>query len=249
GPRLEGEIDRRYATIAEPDPDQAFEQSQFSSDELIEAHLRTVLSRVGGSAGRPWTVVVDGLHGIAGPMLVRLAELLGWTVHPVGEQVEEDFGGLVPDPTLPESRQRLSQTIVATGADFGLVLDGDGDRIFLATSDGRTVQAGELYALLLAQHYRDVPDLRTRTIAITTTTTSQPGRVAAEHGGQVELRPVGFKNMAESMAAGRLCAAGGSVGDLAFARYGRDRDPCVVVALLARLLAEQRVSLDQAVAG
>lgn len=249
GPRLEAEIDRQYAAAVSTDLDPAVPASSFAPDALIETHLRTVLDRVGGPVGQPWTVVVDGLNGIAGPALVRLAELLGWTVHPVGQQVEQDFGGLVPDPTLPASRQRLADTVVDTGADFGLVLDGDGDRIFLATSDGQTVQAGELFALLLAQHYRDLPELPTRTIAVTTTTTSQPGRVAAEHGGQVELRPVGFKNMAESMAAGRLCAAGGSVGDLAFARYGRDRDPCVVVALLARTLAAQRISLDQAVAG
>jgi phosphomannomutase len=261
-PALESEIESRYLALveaapAEPgadsDSDSADPAGPVSAAEspqpMIEAHLARVLARVGGSPGPPWRVVIDGLHGIAGPAMVRLADLLGWSVQPIGCEPDPDFGGLTPDPALADSRRRLSAAVRAGPADFGIVLDGDGDRVFLVGSDGGVVGCGELYALLLEQLYRGHPELPSRRIAVTSTTTSLPGRIAAEHGGEVLVTGVGFKNMAELLAGGQICAAGGNVGDLAFAPYGYDRDPSVVVALLSRLLADRGHSLDAALQG
>jgi phosphomannomutase len=247
---VEAEIEDRYlALVGSPAQAGAASPAPVPSPArpVVEAHLARVLTRVGGEAGRPWRVVVDGLHGIAGTAMARLAELLGWTVVPLGCQPREDFGGLVPDPSLPASRRRAGAVVPVVGADFGIVLDGDGDRIFVLGPDGGVVGAGELYALLLEQLYRSHPDLPSRDIAVTSTTASLPGRIAAEHGGKVLVTGVGFKHMAELLAGGRICAAGGNVGDLAFAPFGADRDPSVVVALLARLLADTGQSLDEAV--
>lgn len=251
-PSMERQIESRYLALAAAGVGAAPASAAGpaapagSPQPMIEAHLAQVLARVGGSPGRPWRVVIDGLHGIAGPAMVRLAELLGWTAHPIGCEPDPDFGGLVPDPTLAASRRRLSAAVQARQADFGIVLDGDGDRVFLLGSDGGLVGCGELYALLLEQLYRSHPELPSRRIAVTSTTTSLPGRVADEHGGEVLVTGVGFKNMAALLAGGEICAAGGNVGDLAFAPYGFDRDPSVVVALLSRLLADSDQSLDAA---
>jgi phosphomannomutase len=252
-PAMERQIESRYLELSEsaeaaasPAADPGPVTAAGSPQPMIEAHLSRVLARVGGDPGRPWRVVVDGLHGIAGPAMVRLAELLGWTVLPIGCQAEQDFGGLTPDPTLAASRSRLSAAVRAEHADFGIVLDGDGDRVFLLGSDGGVVSCGELYALLLDQLYRSHPELPSRRIAVTSTTASLPGRIAAEHGGEALVTGVGFKNMAELLAGGEICAAGGNVGDLAFAPFGFDRDPSVVVALLGRLLADSGQSLDTA---
>ncbi|MGI8664566.1 MAG: phosphoglucomutase [Jatrophihabitans sp.] len=257
GPALEARIESRHAELAFDslelvsalDGGTASPVIASAPDALIGEHLNRVLGRVGVAGGRPWRVVVDGLNGIAGTSAVRLARLLGWRVHPVACDPDPDFGFLTPDPALPAARTRLAAQVVGRGADFGIVLDGDGDRVFLVGSDGQVVESGELYALLLGHLYRSVPDLRPRAIAVTTTTTSLPGTVAAEHGGEVLMRPVGFKNMGELISDGQICAAGGSVGDLAFARYGRDRDPSVVLALLARLLVESDAGLDEVVSG
>ncbi len=219
------------------------------AEPVIEAHLARVLGDVGLAPGRPWRVVVDGLHGIAGPAMLRLAELLGWTATGIGCEPRQDFGGLVPDPSLPASRRRIAAAVPELAADFGIVLDGDGDRVFVVGPDGGVLGAGELYALLLEQLYRSRPELPTRDIAVTSTTASLPGRLAAEHGGEVLVTGVGFKHMAELLAGGRICAAGGNVGDLAFAPFGADRDPSVVIALLARLLADTQQSLAEAVGG
>ncbi|MEO6501808.1 MAG: phosphoglucomutase [Jatrophihabitantaceae bacterium] len=249
-PTVERRIESRYlALAASPSPVAGSEPAAAASPQpMIEAHLARVLARVGHSPGQPWRVVIDGLHGIAGPAMVRLAELLGWTAHPIGCDPDPDFGGLAPDPTVSASRRRLSAAVRAERADFGIALDGDGDRVVLLDSDGALVGCGEVYALLLDQLYRGYPELPSRRIAVTSTTTSQPGRVAAEHGGEVLVTGVGFKNMAELLAGGQICAAGGNVGDLAFAPFGFDRDPSVVVALLSRLLADSGQSLDAALA-
>ena len=246
---IEAEIEDRYLALAESvapplAPDAAPDPSP--ARPVVEAHLARVLSRVGSAPGPRWHVVVDGLHGIAGPAMVRLAELLGWTVTAIGCDARPDFGGLVPDPSLPASRRRIGAAVPELAADFGIVLDGDGDRVFVIGPDGGVLGAGELYALLLEQLYRS-RELPSRDIAVTSTTASLPGRIAAAHGGEVLVTGVGFKHMAELLAGGRICAAGGNVGDLAFAPFGADRDPSVAVALLARSLADSGESLASAV--
>ncbi|MFE0424175.1 hypothetical protein, partial [Streptomyces sp. NPDC058953] len=52
----------------------------------------------------------------------------------------------------------------------------------------------------------------------------------------VHETPIGFKFLSPLLADGRADVAGGSVGDLAFADQGIDRDPFTAVALLAELL-------------
>lgn len=246
---IEAEIEDRYLALtrtATTAPEPAAGPPPKPARPVIEGHLARVLARVGGGPGQPWRVVVDGLHGIAGPAMVRLAELLGWTVTGIGCDARADFAGLVPDPSLPASRLRIGATVRALAADFGIVLDGDGDRVFVVGPDGGVLGAGELYALLLEQLYRSHPPRRPD-IAVTSTTASLPGLIAAEHGGAAMVTGVGFKHMAELLSGGRICAAGGNVGDLAFAPFGADRDPSVVVALLARLLADTGESLAEAV--
>ncbi|MEV0591404.1 hypothetical protein [Nonomuraea cavernae] len=198
--------------------------------DLVADHIADVLAKR-PVPDRRLRVVVDGLGGVAGGPVARLCAALGWQVRRLGRDLDPDFNGLAPDPSLPASRKRAVEAVVAGDADLGLVLDGDGDRLYVLDQRGRTVHPHELLALLI-EHRR--PE---RGVAVTAAT-GMAVRLAADRLG-VPVREVGigFKHLSPLLASGQADVAGGGVGDLAFAEYGIDRDPFAAVARLADLLA------------
>ncbi|MFE0427004.1 hypothetical protein ACFW15_32490, partial [Streptomyces sp. NPDC058953] len=115
----------------------------------IDDHITTVIDGLPAAVSPGRTVVVDGVGGVAGRPMARLCERLGWQVRLLGGAPDPDFGGLVPDPTLAATRRRAGDAVRDCSADLGVVLDGDGDRVFVIDERGRTVQPHELLALLL----------------------------------------------------------------------------------------------------
>jgi phosphomannomutase len=154
----------------------------------------------------------------------------------VGRGLDPEFNGTVPDPSMPASRTRAAEAVVARGADLGLVLDGDGDRLYVIDHLGRTVHPHELLALLIEHRHRKSYGNPERGVAVTSSTGMAVRLAAGWIGAPVRELGVGFKHLSPVLAAGQADAAGGSVGDLAFAEYGIDRDPFAAVALLADLL-------------
>ena len=128
--------------------------------DLVAEHIGDVPGRLPAPGGRRLRVVVDGLGGVAGGPVARLCAALGWETRRVGRDLDADFNGLVPDPSLPASRARAAGTVTAWGADLGLVLDGDGDRLYVVDHLGRTAHPHELLALLLQHRHADPSGIR-----------------------------------------------------------------------------------------
>nr|AUV64126.1 phosphoglucomutase [Streptomyces citricolor]BAV57063.1 phosphoglucomutase [Streptomyces citricolor] len=214
-----------------------------SGDAVVGRHIEDVLSRLPRRPTRRLSVVVDGLGGIAGGPTARLCSELNWDVHAVGHLPAPDFGGLVPDPSVPASRRRVTGEVLDRGADLGIVLDGDGDRVYVVDERGRTVQSHELLALLLEHRHRAGYGTPRRGVAVTASAGTAVRRVARWIGAPVKEFGIGFKHLSPQLAAGLADAAGGSVGDLAFAEYGVDRDPFAAIALFADLLGATELSV------
>jgi len=187
------------------------------------------------AAPRP-RVVVDGLSGVAGAPMSRLCRQLGWDVRAFGTEPDPAFGGLVPDPTRAGSRQRARERVLEQHADFGVVLDGDGDRIWLVDDRGDAIEPHHLFALLLTFEHDRGALPADATVAATVSSGSVVAQVCASHGYRLVHRPVGFKHIAPLLVSAAAAAGTGTVGDHAFAAYSADRDPSIVVSLLDGLL-------------
>lgn len=208
-------------------------------------HVEEMTARVATARAKSLQVVIDGLSGVGGTPVAKLCAALGWHVRTVGCTPAPDFGGSLPDPSLAASRRRAMAAVTETGADLGLILDGDGDRIYVVDDRGRDLRPDELLALLI-DHRRAIAHDERRTrkgIAITVSTGSAVRMVAQRWGDPVYELPVGFKHLAPLLLAGQVDSAGGAVGDLTFAEFGVDRDPLAAVVVLADLLTARAVPL------
>jgi phosphoglucosamine mutase len=90
-------------------------------------------------------VVVDCANGaayhVAPDTLWELgAEVVPLGVTPNGQNINEQCGSTHP--------QALQETVVASGADIGLALDGDADRLIVVDETGRLIDGDQLMALI-----------------------------------------------------------------------------------------------------
>jgi phosphomannomutase len=101
--------------------------------------------------GKRPRVVVDGGNGVAGPLAMRMYEALGLDAIPLFIEPDGTFPNHHPDPLKAENLQDLIRVVREQGADMGIGLDGDGDRLGVVDSDG-TIVFADRYLIALATY-------------------------------------------------------------------------------------------------
>jgi phosphoglucosamine mutase len=140
-------------------------------------------------------VVVDCANGaaylVAPDALWELgAEVIALGTKPNGLNINDGCGS-----TSPEI---LRETVVASGADLGLALDGDADRLILVDEKGEMVDGDQLMALIaLSQQKRG--QLRGGGIVATVMSNLGLERKLGEHGLDMHRTAVGDRYVLEAM--------------------------------------------------
>ncbi|MEE2733626.1 MAG: phosphomannomutase/phosphoglucomutase [Pseudomonadota bacterium] len=112
-------------------------QGRYEAMDVVPEYMERICSDV--VLAKPMKVVVDTGNGVAGPLTNQLLEALGCMVTPLFADVDGDFPNHHPDPSAPANLQDLIRTVQAEGAELGLALDGDGDRLGLVTQSGKII--------------------------------------------------------------------------------------------------------------
>src|SRR6478752_10771328 len=87
---------------------------------------------------RRFKVVVDAGNG-AGGVAAPIIEKLGFDTTALYCEPDGRFPNHHPDPTVEENVADLKKRVAETGAEVGIALDGDADRIGVVASRGRVV--------------------------------------------------------------------------------------------------------------
>ncbi|MCB1691304.1 MAG: phosphomannomutase/phosphoglucomutase [Pseudomonadales bacterium] len=96
---------------------------------------------------QPPKIVVDCGNGVAGLIAQEVFSNLGCDVVPLYCEVDGNFPNHLPDPLVPGNLDDLIALVKSEGADMGLALDGDGDRMVAVTSSGDVVWPDRLLML------------------------------------------------------------------------------------------------------
>ena len=108
----------------------------------------------GGDRGL--NVVWDNGNGAAGDVLARLVQMLPGRHTVLNGIVDGNFPAHHPDPTVPANLAQLIAAVADRGADLGIALDGDADRIGVVDDAGKILFGDQLMVVLgrdmLARH-------------------------------------------------------------------------------------------------
>src|SRR5688500_15751501 len=86
----------------------------------------------------------DAGNGAAGPALEALVAKLPGEHFTLYTDVDGNFPNHHPDPTVPENLADLQKLVAEKNLDFGIAVDGDGDRIGAIDGEGRIIWGDQL---------------------------------------------------------------------------------------------------------
>ena len=216
-----------------------------SDVEAIERHLAGVLALpyidVDAIRRRKFRVALDCCHGAGATIMPALLERLGCRVSAIGLETDGRF----PRPPEPvaENLGELERLVRDSGADIGLAVDPDVDRLALVDETGRSI--GEDYTLALAA--RVVLERQPGVVVTNLSTSRIVDDVAAAAGGTVVRAPVGEVNVATRMRDDGALVGGEGNGGVIVTELHLGRDAPAGAALVLQLLAQAGVPLSDIV--
>ena len=247
---LDSELSARFRTfLSEQDPERAEWDAIPSVTEDPEAwprHLEAILALphldVPALRARNIKVAIDCVHGAGGPVMVDLLEALGCSVEGIGMQPDGLFPR-DPEPTAANLAD-LGELVRDSGAEIGLAVDPDVDRLALVDETGKALGEDLTLALAAATVLRRTPGP-----VVTNLSTSQVVEdVARAYGVPLLRAPVGEVNVARRMQAEDAVVGGEGNGGVILPALHDTRDAPLAAGLILQHIVDEGVSASAAAA-
>ena len=117
--------------------------------EFEEQGLQTIVENA-GMPQRSIRIAIDCGNAVPGPLTVSLMQKLGVDLVPIHCDWDNTFPNHPPDPTRQKNMVDLSKAVVENNCEFGIGMDGDGDRIGVVDEKGRFIHPDRLMAVIAA---------------------------------------------------------------------------------------------------
>lgn len=248
GEFISGEDGSEVLTIAE---NEAFNFAEVDdlgivtpNDSYLQKHIQAILDLplVNKQAieAADFSVVVDAVNSSGGIFVPAMLEALG--VKKITKLYCEPTGHFPHNPEpLPEHLTDLSDKIKETGADIGITVDPDVDRLALVCEDG--TMFGEEYTLVAVADY---VVSKTPGATVSNLSSTRALRDVTEAYGQSYFASaVGEVNVVTKMKAEKAVIGGEGNGGVIYPELHYGRDSLVGIALFLSLLAERKQKVSE----
>jgi len=207
---VQAEIERHFD---EHDVEPSSQPGDVSDDDGFgDRYVDWLISTMEGRRLDGMTLVVDGANGAAHAVAPEAFEALGAhviaiNVSPDGRNINDRCGSQHPDG--------VREAVLASGADVGLALDGDADRVFAVDATGGIVD-GDQIMTMCALDLKERGRLTDNTLVVTVM--SNLGLRLAMRDAGIEIRetPVGDRYVLEALDEGGLSLGGEQSGHVIF---------------------------------
>ena len=207
----------------------------------VEAILGLPQLDLSALRARRFKVALDCVRGAGATIMPQLLDALGCEVVAINTEMDGHFPR-DPEPTA-ENLAEFADFVRGAGADLGLAVDPDVDRLSLVNENG--VPLGEDLTLALASA---VVLRRTPGIVVTNLSTSRVVEdVVSAHGGELVRSPVGEINVARRMQSEGAVVGGEGNGGVILPDLHHTRDAPLASALILQHLLDEGSTLSAAV--
>ena len=211
------------------------------SEDFNDKHIAQVLALqlvdIEAVRARKFKVVVDAVNSIGGVVIPKLLRELGCEVVELNCEPTGEFAHN-PEP-LPQNLTEISEVIVREGADLGIVVDPDVDRLAFVNEDGTMFV--EEYTLVAVADY-----ILSQSVGNTVSnlSSSRALRDVTEcHGGSYAASAVGEVNVVAKMKETGAIIGGEGNGGVIYPELHYGRDALVGTALFLTYLAKRNMSM------
>ena len=236
---------KRVLVLADDDnfefPDVDHLGKVISREDFNDTHIAQVLALplvdVEAVRARKFKVVVDAVNSVGGVVMPKLLRELGCEVVELNCEPTGHFAHN-PEP-LPQNLTEISEVIVREGADLGIVVDPDVDRLAFVNEDGTMFV--EEYTLVAVADY-----ILSKQVGNTVSNLSSSRAlrdVTQSHGGSYSASAVGEVNVVEMMKQTGAIIGGEGNGGVIYPELHYGRDALVGTALFLTYFAQKNMTM------
>jgi len=180
------------------------------------------------------TIVVDCAHGAAYRVAPSVLEELGARVivignTPDGRNINRGFGALHPET--------MCKAVKKSGANLGIALDGDADRLIVSDEHGNVVDGDAVMAICGLDLIRR-KELPKKTLVSTVMSNMGLDQALQNAGGRVVRTRVGDRYVVEEMRKNGYTLGGEQSGHLIFLQHATTGDGTVAALALLAVMVE-----------
>ncbi|WP_294481310.1 phosphoglucosamine mutase [uncultured Victivallis sp.] len=169
-------------------------------------------------------------YSIAPPIFRELgAEVIETAVKPNGLNINDGCGALHPE--------NMGELVRKYGADAGIALDGDADRVIFCDANGNEVNGDRIIGMLALSFQRE-KKLASDTVVVTSMSNLGLSRAMKQAGIRVEVTDVGDRYVIERMRAGGFNVGGEQSGHIIFMDYATTGDGIISALHVLKLMKE-----------
>ena len=187
-----------------------------------------------------WTLVVDCAYGATGPIAPRVFRHLGARVI---ELHTETDGARINVGCGSTDLEPLRAAVARENADLGIAFDGDGDRVLLVSSHGRTIDGDHVIGIA-AVHRLSRGTLEPPLVVTTVLSNAGLERYLVDRGVEVLRTPVGDRHVAQAMLASGARIGGEPSGHVIFADHTPTGDGILTAVQLLEIAHEAGESVE-----
>jgi phosphomannomutase len=206
-------------------------------------HLHTLINTE-IIAENPQRFVVDAMYGAGRGVIKSFLQGTGCDIAEIRSEMNPGFGGIHPEP-IAKNLGALASAISSGMGNFGLVTDGDADRIGAMDERGTFVDPHKIFALSLKYlvEQRGLKGAVVRTVS----TTRMIDRLAKKYGLKLYETPVGFNHIADYMMQEDVLIGGEESGGISFKGHIPEGDGPIMGLLLVEMIAAWKKPLGEMV--
>ena len=179
-------------------------------------------------------VLFDSMHGSGTYPLLVIFHTARCTIDTININKDAYFGGVMPAPS-ERSLFTLRNQVVNGGYDFGIAMDGDGDRLGIIDANGSYINANEILCLL---YYYLVKQKGWRgPVVRNLATTHMLDKIAESFVEKCYEVPVGFKYISSKIDEVDAVLGGESSGGLTVRGHIHGKDSVYAASLFAEMVS------------
>jgi phosphomannomutase len=187
-------------------------------------------------------IAVDCSHGVGGLELIPVLERMKVSLVTLNEQPDGRFPSHGPNPLKPESQRSLAALLKKGKYSFGVIFDGDGDRVLFFDERGNSISAISI-ASLIADFY--LPKVRTNRVVTVISFSKIFVEAVRKHKGKIFFSPVGRTNVALAMIQNKAYFGAENSGHYFFKEFGYLDNGALAVLKVLKIIAAKRLSLSK----
>ncbi|BDS06967.1 phosphoglucosamine mutase [Oceaniferula spumae] len=237
---LELEIERLILAdeLSQPDGDLG---KAIRIDDAMGRYIEFTKNAAGANSLRGLKVVVDCANGAGyyvGPLIFEElgAEVIKLSTQPDGRNINEGCGALHPE--------RAAKAVIEHGADVGICLDGDADRVIFCDETGQIID-GDRVLCLCAKALKAKGKLQGDTLVATVMSNLGLRDALEKDGITLETTGVGDRLVIERMREKGYNLGGENSGHIIYSDHATTGDGIMSALMVLSMMREKDVKLSE----